>query len=75
MQVNGSPDGVDFGSDAEKNEQDDEPVDRIAFGLVGQREELVESVPPYRAHIDREHDRSHDDQIALDPALTLELTA
>jgi hypothetical protein len=60
---------VNLGGDAEENEKDHEPVDRVALRLVGEFEELVESVVPDGKQIDREPHETHDDQIARDSTL------
>jgi len=44
-------------------------VDRVALRLVGEFEELVESVVPDGKQIDREPHETHDDQIARDSTL------
>jgi len=74
MQVHRPPHGVDLGADAEKDEQDDEPVDCVAFRLVSEGEEPVERVVPDGETLDRKTDGPEDDQIPRDPALLPEPT-
>jgi hypothetical protein len=72
VQVPHAADREDLGGDAEKDEQDDGPVDRVAFRLVGEGEEFVERVVPDREQIERETYGTHHDKVARDPALPLE---
>jgi hypothetical protein len=75
VQVDRAAHGVNLRGYAKEDEEDDEPVDRVAFRLVSEGEEPVERVVPDGEKIDRKTDGPHDGQIALDPALLPEPTA
>ena len=69
LQIDGAADRVDLGGEAEEDDQQHQPVDLVVLRLVGQLDELVERVVPDGNAVDREPDRSHDNQVPHDAAL------